>query len=129
MRASSLGKLAASIPIPKIGIYAAATETQAASSCLPSRSALSSQTAAITAQSASNARVAYRAMAGYFAYGTLAELFLDVPGKGGTAVQQNANTAAILTSLLLQHGIPPELIRHSVTGPIAIALAKFSEGA
>jgi hypothetical protein len=71
----------------------------------------------------------YRAAAGYFDDGALAEIFLDVPGKAGTAVQSNANTAAILTSLLLQHGVSPDVIRHSVTaGPIAIALAKFSEG-
>jgi ribonucleoside-diphosphate reductase alpha chain len=71
----------------------------------------------------------YRATAGHFDDGTLAEIFLEVPGKLGTPLQSNANNAAILTSLLLQHGVPPETIRHSVSGPIAIALAKFSEGA
>ena len=70
----------------------------------------------------------YRATAGYFADGVLAEIFLDVPGKLGTPLQSNADTAAILTSLLLQHGVTPETIRHSVAGPIAIALAKFAEG-
>ena len=64
---------------------------------------------------------AYRATAGYFDDGTLAEIFLDVPGKAGTAVELSANTAAILTSLLLQHGVKPEVIRHSATGPIALS--------
>ena len=69
----------------------------------------------------------YRATASRFDDGKLAEIFLDVPGKLGTPLQSNANTAAILVSLLLQHGIAPVAIGHSVTGPIAIALAGFSE--
>jgi hypothetical protein len=64
----------------------------------------------------------YRATAGWFADGRLAEIFLHAPGKMGTPLQSNADTAAILTSLLLQHGVDPEVIRHSITGPIAIAL-------
>jgi hypothetical protein len=70
----------------------------------------------------------YRATAARFPDGRLAEIFLDCPGKLGTPLQSNADNAAILTSLLLQHGVAPEIIRHSVSGPIAIALAKFSEG-
>ena len=70
---------------------------------------------------------AYRATASRFGDGRLAEIFLDVPGKLGTPLQANANTAAILASLLLQHGVAPEHIRHSVAGPIAIALAGFAE--
>jgi hypothetical protein len=70
----------------------------------------------------------YRATAGRFADGRLGEIFLDVHGKLGTPLQSNADNAAILTSLLLQHGVTPEAIWHSVTGPIALALAKFSEG-
>lgn len=69
----------------------------------------------------------YRATASRFDDGRLAEIFLDVPGKLGTPLQSNAHTAAILTSLLLQHGVPAEIIGHSVTGPIAIALTGFSE--
>jgi hypothetical protein len=69
----------------------------------------------------------YRATAGHFDDGTLAEIFLDVPGKLGTPLQSNADTAAVLTSLLLQHGVAPEVISHSITGPIAIALAEFSK--
>jgi hypothetical protein len=70
----------------------------------------------------------YRATAGHFPDGRLAEIFLHAPGKLGTPLQSNADNAAILASLLLQHGVAPDVIRHSVTGPIAIALAKFSEG-
>jgi len=69
----------------------------------------------------------YRASAGHFDDGRLAEIFLDVPGKLGTPLQSNANTAAVLASLLLQHGVAPEVISHSITGPIAIALAEFSK--
>ena len=64
----------------------------------------------------------YRATAGRFVDGRLAEIFLHAPGKLGTALQSNADTAAILTSLLLQYGVDPEVIRHSITGPIAVAL-------
>jgi hypothetical protein len=70
----------------------------------------------------------YRATAGWFEDGRLAEIFLHAPGKLGTPLQSNADTAAILASLLLQHGVAPEVICHSITGPIAVALAKFSEG-
>jgi ribonucleoside-diphosphate reductase alpha chain len=70
----------------------------------------------------------YLATAGHFADGRLAEIFLHVPGKLGSSLQSNADTAAILTSLLLQYGVGPAEIRHSVTGPIAIALAEFSDG-
>jgi hypothetical protein len=70
----------------------------------------------------------YRATAGRFANGDLAEVFLDA-GKAGTALQSNAETAAILVSLLLQHGVSVDTIRHSVGGPIAIALARFGDGA
>lgn len=65
----------------------------------------------------------YRATVSRFADGRLAELFLDVPGKFGTPLQSNAATCAILVSLLLQHGVEPDEIRHSIEGPIATALA------
>jgi hypothetical protein len=67
----------------------------------------------------------YRATAGRFEDGRLAEIFLHTPGKLGTPLQSNADNVAILTSLLLQHGVDPDVIRHSVTGPIAIALQAF----
>jgi hypothetical protein len=70
----------------------------------------------------------YRATAGRFSNRGLAEIFLDLPGKLGTPIQSNADNAAILVSLALQHGVDPEVIRRSVTGPVAIALSKFLEG-
>jgi hypothetical protein len=63
----------------------------------------------------------YTAMVSRFADGRLAEIFLDV-GKAGTPVRINAEAAAILTSLCLQHGVPAETIRHAVNGPVAAAL-------
>ena len=63
----------------------------------------------------------YRATASRFADGRLAEIFLDT-GKLNSHVQQSAENAAILASLLLQHGVPAEIILHSVKGAIAIAL-------
>ena len=66
----------------------------------------------------------YRATAGHFPDGRLAEIFLDC-GKVGTPLQLTAENAAILVSLLLQHSVDPETILHSVAGPIAIALGFF----
>lgn len=66
----------------------------------------------------------YRASAGRFPNGDLAEIFLDV-AKAGSTLQQTAECAAILTSLALQHGVPLETIRHAVNGPVAIALDHF----
>ncbi|MDA9539644.1 hypothetical protein ACM41_26450 [Bradyrhizobium sp. CCBAU 21362] len=63
----------------------------------------------------------YRASASRFADGRLAEIFLDT-GKINTPLQQHAETSAILVSLLLQHGVEPEVIQHSISGPIATAL-------
>ena len=71
----------------------------------------------------------YRATVGRFADGRLAEIFLDVPGKLGTPLQANADTVAILASLALQYGIPQDVIRQAVTGPLALALSRLSEGA
>ena len=68
----------------------------------------------------------YRATAGIFPDGRLAEIFLHVPGMLGSAIQANADNLAILASLLLQHGVAPGAIQHSATGPIAIALAEFA---
>jgi hypothetical protein len=70
----------------------------------------------------------YLATAGFYPDGiTLGELFLHAPGKMGTPLQSNADTAAILASLLLQHGVDPEVIQHSITGPIAVALSLVAE--
>lgn len=66
----------------------------------------------------------YRATASRFPDGRIAELFLDT-GKAGSAVQTQAENAAILVSMLLQHGVTCEEIRSKVTGPIAAALHEF----
>ena len=68
----------------------------------------------------------YRATASHFDDGRLAEIFLDTD-KAGTPLQLNAETAAILASLCLQHGVGAETIRHSVNGPIAVALDHFTK--
>jgi ribonucleoside-diphosphate reductase alpha chain len=67
----------------------------------------------------------YRATASHFDDGRLAEIFLDTD-KAGTQLQLNAETAAILASLCLQHGVDADTIMHSVNGPIAVALAHFT---
>lgn len=67
----------------------------------------------------------YRATASHFDNGDLAEIFLDTD-KAGTPLQLNAETAAILASLCLQHGVDAKTIRHSVNGPIAVALDYFT---
>src|SRR5712671_2558649 len=46
----------------------------------------------------------YRATASHFDDGRLAEIFLDTD-KAGTPLQLNAETAAVLASLCLQHGV------------------------
>ena len=68
----------------------------------------------------------YRATASRYPDGRLAEIFLDT-GKINTPLQQNAETAAILVSLLLQHGVDVALIRHSISGPIAMAIDMAEE--
>lgn len=64
----------------------------------------------------------YRCTGSRFVDGRLSEIFLDVPAKMGTPIHANASTTAILVSLLLQHGVDAETIRHSIEGPIAVAL-------
>ncbi|CAL74409.1 hypothetical protein BRADO0465 [Bradyrhizobium sp. ORS 278] len=65
----------------------------------------------------------YRASIGRFDDGRLAEIFLDT-GLIDTPLQQNAENAAMLASLLLQHGAKVADIVHSVSGPVAVALAQ-----
>ncbi len=48
-------------------------------------------------------------------------MFLDT-GKPNTTLQVNAETSAVLVSLLLQHGVAPQKISRAVNGPIAVAL-------
>ena len=69
----------------------------------------------------------YRASAGFFRGGAVGEIFLDV-GKAGSAVQCFADDAAVLASLLLQYGVSITVIRHSVTGPIGVALDLLGAG-
>jgi hypothetical protein len=56
-------------------------------------------------------------------------LFLDAQ-KFATSIQVNAETSAVLVSLLLQHGVPLDTIRHSVRGPVrrALDMATSSDG-
>ncbi len=65
--------------------------------------------------------IAYHASASRFPDGQLAEIFLTT-GKPHSAAQVNAETSAILVSLLLQHGVSAAEILHSIGGPIAVAL-------
>jgi YD repeat-containing protein len=56
----------------------------------------------------------YTAGLGYFEGGRLAEIFLNAE-KIGTAIQTAARDSAVVASLALQHGVPPETIRHALT--------------
>jgi hypothetical protein len=52
---------------------------------------------------------------GYFETGALSEIFINVPGRSGTAIEAVARDAAILTSIGLQYGASVETIRHALT--------------
>jgi ribonucleoside-diphosphate reductase alpha chain len=56
----------------------------------------------------------YTAGLGYFEDGRLAEVFLNAE-KIGTAIETAARDSAVVASLALQHGVPPETIRHALT--------------
>jgi hypothetical protein len=56
----------------------------------------------------------YTAGLGYFDDGRLAEIFLNAK-KIGTAIETAAHDSAVVASLALQHGVPPETIRHALT--------------
>ena len=64
----------------------------------------------------------YTATLSTFSDGRLAEIFIDA-GKPASAIAEHANDAAVLVSLLLQHGVTAAAIRHSISGPLATALA------
>ena len=51
---------------------------------------------------------------GFYADGTPGEVFID-GGKTGKDIRAIARDAGVLLSLALQHGVPPETIRHAVT--------------
>ena len=55
----------------------------------------------------------FRMHIGYFADGTIGELFLDA-AKQNSALDAFAADAAILISLLLQHGATPAAIGHAL---------------
>jgi hypothetical protein len=57
----------------------------------------------------------YTAGLGFFETGGLAEIFINVPGRSGSAIEAVARDAAILTSICLQHGASVETIRHALT--------------
>jgi ribonucleoside-diphosphate reductase alpha chain len=56
----------------------------------------------------------YTAGLGYFEDGRLAEIFLNAE-KIGTAIETAARDSAVVASLALQHGVPPETIRRALT--------------
>lgn len=67
---------------------------------------------------------------GRFDDGRIAEIFIN-GSKVGTAAETNAQDAAIVASLALQHGCPIETIRHALAarsggsgGPLATLLSK-----
>jgi hypothetical protein len=72
----------------------------------------------------------YTAGLGYFDTGLLAEVFINVPGRSGSAIEAAARDAGILTSICLQHGASVETIQHALTrysdgsaaGPLGIIL-------
>ena len=57
----------------------------------------------------------------FFGSNRLAEIFLD-HSRPNSELAEHANDAAVLASLLLQHGITAAVIRHSISGPLATAL-------
>jgi hypothetical protein len=56
----------------------------------------------------------YTAGLGFFEDGRLAEVFLN-SGKIGTAIETAARDSAVVASIALQHGVPPDTIRHALT--------------
>ena len=51
---------------------------------------------------------------GFYADGTPGEVFID-GCKTGNDIESIARDAGVLLSLALQHGVPPETIRHAAT--------------
>ena len=51
---------------------------------------------------------------GFYADGTPGEVFID-GCKTGNDIELIARDAGVLLSLALQHGVPPETIRHAIT--------------
>jgi hypothetical protein len=76
----------------------------------------------------------YRATIGRYADGRLAEIFL-VNHKAGSQAGIMASDAAVLCSLLLQYGVPLDVIRKSLmrdshgkpSGPLTVVLDRLAE--
>jgi hypothetical protein len=66
--------------------------------------------------------VEYTATVSKFSDGRLAEIFID-HRRPNSQLAEHANDAAVLASLLLQHGVTVAEIRHSISGPLSTALA------
>jgi hypothetical protein len=69
-----------------------------------------------------HAGVSYTATVSKFSDGRLGEIFLDYE-RPNSQLAEHANDAAVLASLLLQHGVTAAAIQHSISGPLASALA------
>jgi hypothetical protein len=69
----------------------------------------------------------YSATLSKFADGQIGEIFIDAH-KPDSELAVHANDAAVLASLLLQHGVTAAAIRHSIAGPLATALAHVEDG-
>jgi hypothetical protein len=78
----------------------------------------------------------YTAGLGFFETGGLAEIFINAPGRSGSAIEAVARDAAILTSICLQYGAPVEVIRRALTrnsdgsagGPLGVVLDLLAQG-
>jgi hypothetical protein len=57
----------------------------------------------------------YTAGLGFFETGELGEIFINVPGRSGSAIEVFARDAAILASIGLQHGACLDVIRRALT--------------
>src|SRR4030088_2553236 len=72
----------------------------------------------------------YTAGLGFFGTGGLAEIFINVPGRSGSAIEAVAPGGAIRTSICLQYGASVATIRHALTrnsdesagGPLGVVL-------
>ena len=62
-----------------------------------------------------------------FGDGRIAEIFLDAAAKPNSALAVHISDAAVLASLLLQQDVSVAAIRHSISGPIATALAAIAD--
>jgi hypothetical protein len=76
----------------------------------------------------------YTAGFGRFDDGSLAEIFLNVPGRVGSSIEAMARDAATVASIALQYGAPAETVRRALTrnadesasGPLGTALDLLS---